>query len=156
MDAFYTGNVAQDIVTAVRGSEAGPGLLSITDLATYRVKERAPVCVAYRLHEVCGMGPPSSGGLTVRQILGMLAHYALSDPGAADTRRLIGDASRLAFADRNRYMANSNFVPVPVKGLVDPQYLAERAALLRSDTPLAEVEPGRPGWDHAGLRAGPR
>ena len=155
VDAFYTGGVAKDIVAAVRGSEAGPGLLTMADLAIYRVKERAAVCVAYRLHEVCGMGPPSSGGLTVGQILGMLAHYDISDAGAADTWRIIGDASRLAFADRDRYMADSDFVPMPVAGLIDPEYLAGRAALLRGDTALAGVEPGRPGWDHAGLRADP-
>ena len=101
------------------------------------------------------MGPPSSGGLTVGQILGMLAHYDISDPGAADTWRLIGDASRLAFADRDRYMADSDFVPMPEAGLIDPEYLAGRAALLRADTALSEAEPGRPGWDHAGLRADP-
>jgi gamma-glutamyltranspeptidase/glutathione hydrolase len=96
------------------------------------------------------MGPPSSGALTVGQILGMLDSYDLSagpaDPGV---RRLIGDASRLAFADRGRYMADSDFVPVPVKGLVAPDYLATRAALLAGGDALPEVAPGAPEFDHA-------
>ncbi|MCE8472440.1 gamma-glutamyltransferase, partial [Rhodovulum sulfidophilum] len=105
--AFYTGAIAEDIVAAVRGAEDNPGLLSTVDLALYRVKERAPVCAPYRGHEICGMGPPSSGGLTVGQILGLLAPYDLAGlgPEAAESWRLIGDASRPAFADRGRYMA---------------------------------------------------
>lgn len=155
VDTFYTGDVAKDIVAAVRRSPTGAGALAMADLAIYRVKERPAVCVAYRLHEVCGMGPSSSGGLTVGQILGMLAHYDISDPGAADTWRLIGDASRLAFADRDRYMADSDFVPVPVAGLIDPAYLARRAALLQGGDALSGVEPGRPAWDYAGHLADP-
>ena len=88
----------------------------MSDLAVYPVKERPAGCAADRLHEVCGMGPPSSGGLAVGRIPGMLAHYDLCDPGAAETWRLIGDASRLAFADRDRCMAESDFVPVPGGG----------------------------------------
>ena len=99
------------------------------------------------------MGPPSSGALTVGQILGMLGGYDLAALGAENPQawRLIGDASRLAFADRGRYMADSDFVPVPAKGLVDPDYLAGRAELLSGETALAEVSPGNPEFDHAGL-----
>ncbi|MBL3586494.1 gamma-glutamyltransferase [Rhodovulum sulfidophilum] len=156
--AFYTGAIAEDIVAAVRGAEDNPGLLSTVDLALYRVKERAPVCAPYRGHEICGMGPPSSGGLTVGQILGLLAPYDLAGlgPEAAESWRLIGDASRLAFADRGRYMADSDFVPVPAKGLLDPAYLAGRARLLEGDDALPETAPGKPGWDHARLWADDR
>ncbi len=148
---FYTGEIARDIVAAVRGAEGNPGVMSEADLAIYRVKERAPVCVAYRVWEVCGMGPPSSGGLTVGQILGMLEPYDLAAMGPRDPRawRLIGDASRLAFADRGRYMADADFVPVPVKGLIAKDYVAKRSELLRGDDALPEVAPGRPEFDHA-------
>ncbi|WP_298839405.1 gamma-glutamyltransferase [uncultured Roseobacter sp.] len=149
-DAFYTGDIARDIVATVQSAPGNPGVLSETDLSIYEVKERAPVCVTYRAHDVCGMGPPSSGALTVGQILGMLEGYDLSaGPGDAQVRRLIGDASRLAFADRGRYMADSDFVPVPAVGLVDPAYLAERAAQLGGQSALTEVAPGNPAFDHA-------
>ncbi|WP_415919811.1 gamma-glutamyltransferase [Tateyamaria sp. SN6-1] len=154
-DAFYTGQIAADIVATVQGAEGNPGVLSALDLAVYQVKERAPVCATYRAHDVCGMGPPSSGALTVGQILGMLDSYDLAGLGAdnPESWRLIGDASRLAFADRGRYMADSDFVPMPTAGLVDPAYLAERAALLSGDAALAEVAPGNPAFDHASMWA---
>lgn len=154
-DAFYTGPVAEDIVATVRKADGNPGVLSTTDLALYQIKERPAVCVPYRAHEVCGMGPPSSGALTVGQILGMLEHYDLAALGAdsAEAWRLIGDASRLAFADRGRYMADSDFVPVPVAGLVAAPYLEERSKLLSGDDALPEVSPGTPEYDHALLWA---
>ncbi|WP_300036642.1 gamma-glutamyltransferase [uncultured Roseobacter sp.] len=149
-EAFYTGDIAQDIVATVQSASGNPGVLSTVDLSIYEVKERAPVCVVYRAHDVCGMGPPSSGALTVGQILGMLEGYDLTaGPADPSVRRLIGDASRLAFADRGRYMADSDYVPVPAAGLVDPAYLAERAALLEGDGALAEVGAGAPAFDHA-------
>ncbi|MGD9294831.1 MAG: gamma-glutamyltransferase, partial [Roseobacter sp.] len=133
--AFYTGEIAQDIVETVRNAPGNPGVLSELDLGIYSVRERPPVCVSFRAHDVCGMGPPSSGALTVGQILGMLDAYDLSDgPADPDVRRLIGDASRLAFADRGRYMADSDFVPVPVEGLVSPDYLRARGAALSGKT----------------------
>ena len=150
VSAFYTGDIAADIAATVQNAPGNPGVLSTLDLSIYAVKERAPVCARFRAHDVCGMGPPSSGALTVGQILGMLNGYDLSaGPGNADVRRLIGDASRLAFADRGRYMADSDYVPVPVQGLVDPAYLAERAAALSSQTALTDVAPGSPAFDHA-------
>ncbi len=152
-EAFYTGEIAQGIVDTVQGFAENPGFLSMQDLALYKVPERPAVCATFRGHEVCGMGPPSSGALTVGQILGMLDSFK---PGAADdpqTWRRIGDASRLAFADRGRYMADSDFVPMPTKGLVDPAYLAQRAEALTADSALTEVVPGDPAWDHAMLWA---
>ncbi|GFE65617.1 gamma-glutamyltransferase [Litoreibacter roseus] len=153
--AFYSGEIAEGIVSAVRGAEGNPGLMTLQDLSAYQVKERPAVCATYRNHDVCGMGPPSSGALTVGQILGLLTPYDLAALGAENPEswRLIGDASRLAFADRGRYMADSDFVPVPTKGLVDPAYLAERAQLLAGDDALPEVAPGNPPFDHALLLA---
>lgn len=152
-EGFYTGPIAADIVRTVASAEGNPGVLSEVDLALYQVKERPASCASYRAFEVCGMGPPSSGALTVGQILGMLGSYDLAALGAESPEawRLIGDASRLAFADRGRYMADSDYVPVPSKGLVDPDYLAGRAALLSGDDALPEVTPGKPEFDHAGL-----
>ncbi|MEO0938240.1 MAG: gamma-glutamyltransferase [Pseudomonadota bacterium] len=151
--SFYEGAIARDIVATVQEATTGPGWLRQTDMALYRVKERAPVCITFRAFEVCGMGPPSSGGLTVGQILGMMDGQNLSALGAASAEawRLIGDASRLAFADRGRYMADSDFVPMPTEGLIDPAYLAQRAALLDRDTALEAAVPGTPEWDHAML-----
>lgn len=153
--AIYQGPIAEAIVDTIRTAPGNPGVLSLDDLELYAVKEREPVCVPYRGHDICGMGPPSSGALTVGQILGMLDSFDLAALGPDDPEswRLIGDASRLAFADRGRYMADSDFVPVPVKGLVDPGYLSERAGLLETDAALENVAPGEPTFDHALLWA---
>jgi len=150
-EPFYTGNIARDIVEAVQNAAGNPGVLSGVDMAIYRVKERPAVCAPYRGHDVCGMGPPSSGALTVGQILGLLAQSDIAQlgPNNPETWRLIGDASRLAFADRGLYMADSDFVPVPVKGLIDPAYLSRRSALLQGDDALPTVRPGRPEFDHS-------
>lgn len=153
--ALYEGPIAEGIVDTVRSADGNPGLLSLEDLALYRVIERPAVCAAYRSLDVCGMGPPSSGALTVGQILGMVDAFDLADlgPDSPESWRIIGDASRLAFADRGRYMADSDFVPMPTEGLVDPDYLSERATLLSGDDALPEVAPGNPGWSHASLWA---
>lgn len=148
--AFYTGPIGGDIVRVVNNAPGNPGVLSALDLAIYQVRSRDPVCVAYRAYQVCGMGPPSSGALTVGQILGQVSHFDLAalGPDSAEAWRLIGDAARLAFADRGRYMADSDFVPMPTKGLVDPDYLAGRAGLLQGNMALDEVSPGTPEFEH--------
>ena len=154
-DGFYEGPVAKGIVDTVRNAEGNPGVLALSDLASYAIVEREPVCVVYRSADVCGMGPPSSGALTIGQILGVLAPHDMAalGPDSAEAWRLIGDASRLAFADRGRYMADSDFVPMPQRGLLDPDYLAGRSELLSGDGALADdaVAPGMPPWDHAML-----
>ncbi len=153
--AFYSGPIAEDIVATVQNAPGNPGVLTLADLAAYRVKVRPPVCVAYRGHDVCGMGPPSSGGLTIGQILGLLTSFNMAgqSPDDAQTWRLIGDASRLAFADRGRYMADSDFVPMPTAGLLNPLYLKERARKIDRSAGKAltgeAVRPGEPQWDHA-------
>lgn len=149
-DVFYRGEIAQDIVAAVQSAQ-NPGLLSTQDLATYRVIERAPVCVPYRTYKVCGMGPPSSGALTVGQILGMLGTFTLPSP-SPQSFHLIAEASRLAFADRGLYMADSDFVALP-EGLLDPAYLRARAALIDPDHAASAVQSGTPPWQVSEARA---
>ncbi|HEV7437564.1 MAG TPA: gamma-glutamyltransferase family protein, partial [Pseudorhizobium sp.] len=131
-DAFYEGAIAEAIVNTVREATGNPGVLSLEDLANYRIKERETVCITYRAFDICGMGPPSSGGVAVGQILGVLENFDLRGlgPQNPESWRLIGDAQRLAFADRERYLADTDFVPVPIEGLLSKEYLAERAALL--------------------------
>lgn len=150
-DGFYFGPIANDIVTKVQGASWNPGVLSLKDLANYTVKERDPVCSDYRGYEICGMGPPSSGALTVGQILGLIEPFDIGGLGAEspESWRLIGDASRLAFADRGRYMADIDFVPMPLTGLLDKEYLAQRSKLLESNQALESVEPGMPAFSHA-------
>ncbi|HSG02411.1 MAG TPA: gamma-glutamyltransferase [Marinobacterium sp.] len=146
-DAFYTGDIGKAIVNRITNIEDNPGLLSEIDLTSYRVKERPVICAPYRSFEICGMGPPSSGALTIGQILGILSHFDLGGLGAdsAEAWRLIGEASRLAFADRGRYMADSDFVPMP-KGLLDPAYLKSRADLILPGAVMEVVSPGEPPW----------
>ncbi|MEE9314770.1 MAG: gamma-glutamyltransferase [Rhizobiaceae bacterium] len=155
VEPFYHGKLANKIVETVRSFEKNKGVLSSTDLSSYRIKQRPPVCAEYRSHQVCGMGPPSSGALTVGQILGLLEPYDLKTLGPTNPQswRLIGDASRLAFADRGRYMADSDYVPMPTKGLLKPTYLKARSTLLNTNKALEAVTPGQPEWDHAFLQA---
>ncbi len=152
-DPFYFGSIARDIVATV-DSDPNPGVMTLADLAAYEVIERGPVCVDYRGASVCGMGPPSSGGLTVGQILGMLSHFDL--PTMGDTpaaAHLLAEASRLAFADRGVYMADSDFVDMPTAGLIDPGYLADRARLIDPSVAMEGASPGEPPWDDARLYA---
>ncbi|EAS41244.1 gamma-glutamyltransferase [Photobacterium profundum] len=149
--AFYHGKIANDIVKTVRGAKANPGVLNTMDLATYQVKEREPICAPYRQYSICGMGPPSSGALTLGQIMGMLSHYPIAKMGPENIQswRLLGDASRLAFADRGKYMADSDYVPMPTEGLLAAGYIEQRATLLKGDTALATTAAGKPPWSHA-------
>lgn len=154
-DAFYKGRIAEDIVAAVTSHPTNPGRLSLADLSGYQVKERPAICASYRGHEVCGMGPPSSAAQTVGQILGLVEPFDLATLGANDPEswRIIGDATRLAFADRERYIADPDFVKVPA-GLLDAAYLKERSQLLRRPTAMGkdEVKAGEPPWQKAEQR----
>ena len=154
-DAFYTGPIAEKIVAAVSGHPTNPGKLTLQDLASYEVKERPAVCASYRGLDVCGMGPPSSGALTIGQILGMIEPFDIATLGPDDPEswRIIGEATRLAFADRERYIADSDFVSIP-KGLLNADYLKSRSELIRRATALPEdgVSAGEPPWDKAELR----
>lgn len=154
-DAFYKGTIADKIVAAVQSHPTNPGGLALSDLAGYVVKERPAVCVPYRGYQVCGMGPPSSGAIAIGQILAMIEPFNVATLGPDDpvSWRIVGDATRLAFADRERYVADSDFVTLP-KGLLDADYLKSRSALLRRQTALGpdEVGAGEPPWDKAELR----
>lgn len=151
-DPFYRGQIARDMIVAVR-TETNAGVLAMGDFERYEVIERAPVCIAYRVYEVCGMGPPSSGGLTVGQMLGMLSHFDLAGLGEGPAfRHLFAEASRLAFADRVLYMADGDFVDMP-EGLLDADYLAARAALIDDTKSMGPASAGDPPWDDAQLYA---
>jgi len=149
-DELYTGPLAAEIISATR-TEVNSGILTAEDFADYRVKQRPPVCAAYRVWQVCGMGPPSSGALTVGQILGLLQPFDLGQTGPdAKAYHLLAEASKLAFADRGLYMADSDFVPMP-KGLLNTAYLAERSGLIDPAQAMAKADPGTPPWDQAQL-----
>ena len=144
-DAFYRGEIARDIVEAVR-AHPQPGDLSLEDLQAYRAKERAPVCGAYHRLRLCGMGPPSSGGVAVLQMLGMLEQHGVHEmmPLSLEAVHYFAEAGRLAFADRERYLADPDFVAIPVRQLLDPAYLRVRGAQIDSRISLGTALPGDP------------
>lgn len=151
---LYAGPMADEIVKTITGFAANPGVMSKTDLASYKVKQRKPVCAPYRQYNVCGMGPPSSGALTIGQILGLLAPHTLNTKSSTSVEawRLIADATRLAFADRGRYMADMDYVKMPLKGLLKPSYLQSRSRLLVGPGKLQNAIAGEPEWEDASLQ----
>jgi len=142
--AFYQGAIAADIVRAAR-AHTNASDITEADLAAYRVAEREPVCGHYRSMRVCGMGPPSSGGIAVAQILAFVERYPLKQwgPNSVDSVHVISEAGRLAFADRNRYLADPDFVAIP-GGLLDPVYLKSRGDLIDLKQSMKRAEPGSP------------
>lgn len=146
-DAFYQGDIAQAVVQAVASHPTRPGRLSLADLRGYRAQVREPVCAVYRARfRVCGMPPPSSGGITTLQILGLLQPFDLAalGPTQADAVHLVSEAHRLAYADRARYIADPDWVSVPTPGLLDAGYLQARASLIRTDRSLGVPTAGQP------------
>ncbi|MBW0144102.1 gamma-glutamyltransferase [Sphingomicrobium clamense] len=145
-DAFYTGSNAARIAASVQQAAQAPAPMTVADIEAYEAKTRAPVCMDYRAHRVCSMGPPSSGATTMLQILGLLERFDLSALSPDDPAfwHLFTEASRLAYADREAYLGDADFVWVPVAGLLDDDYLAARSALISPDTVMAEVRPGTP------------
>ncbi|KAA6188659.1 gamma-glutamyltransferase [Pseudomonas veronii] len=160
-DALYNGPIAEEIARKVQGNH-NAGSLSATDLKGYAAKERVPLCSDYKRWKICGMPPPSSGGIAIAQIMGTLQALEARDPRLAiapmrpvksaspaglepvpEAVHLIAEAGRLAFADRALYVADADFVPVPVAGLVAPSYLAQRAALI-GERSLGIAKPGQP------------
>lgn len=143
-DAFYEGEIAASIVAAVRNAEINPGRMTEADLAAYRPVARVPVCAPYRAWEVCGMPPPTSGGVAVLQMLRLLEPHDLAGTGPNDPRtlHLLAEAGKLAFADRSAFLADPDFVEVPVEALLDPDYLAARATLIDPESAMAEAMPG--------------
>lgn len=149
--AFYSGPIARQIVDAVHQAPRNQGGMTLKDLADYRAVERAPVCGDYRQWRLCSMGPPSSGGIAIVQILGMLQRFPSSQlqPGTLSEAHLFTQASRLAYADRAQYLADTDFVKVPVRGLLDKGYIAGRAALIDPGKDMGTARAGDPPQKHA-------
>jgi len=145
-EVFYSGQNAAAIASAVQHAPTNPAPMTAADIARYQAKQRPSVCGAYRGYRICGMGPPSSGGTTVFAILKQLERFDLGRLGPANPQswHLIADSMRLAFADRNRYLADADFQPVPVAGLMDPGYLAQRSSLLSPTLALRSAAAGTP------------
>jgi gamma-glutamyltranspeptidase / glutathione hydrolase len=142
--AFYTGEIARAIVAKVRHAPVNPGGMTLQDLAHYRAVERPPVCGNYRQAKVCSMGPPSSGGIAVLQILSMLERFKpqMLQPGTVQEIHLVSQASRLAFADRSIFIGDPAFVHVPLQGLLDRRYLQKRALSIDPRRDMGEALPG--------------
>ena len=145
-DAFYMGAIAAEMAAAVQAARVRPGTLAAADIAAYRAHKRDAVCRPYRERRICGMGPPSSGGLTTLAILGVLERFdmAAHAPNSLSAVHLIAEASRLAYADRAQYMADPAFIAVPVEGLLDRGYLESRARLIDGARAMGRAAPGRP------------
>jgi gamma-glutamyltranspeptidase/glutathione hydrolase len=155
---FYEGPVAQAIVDKVQHAPIHPAGMTLDDLKDYVAKERPPVCGTYRAYRLCSMGPPSSGGVAVIQILDMLERFAPKDlqPGTLSQAHLFTQASRLAFADRAKYMADSDFIPVPVAGLTDRGYTLSRSKLIDPARDMGKAEAGTPPVKHASIDFAPQ
>ena len=154
-EAMYSGELAVAIANRVQNNSLLEGRMTLDDLRGYSAEKLAPLCAPYRQWRICGPQLPSSGGVTLQQILGMLESFDLaamqSDP--ADSIHLVAEASRLAFADRNFYLGDPDFVDSPVAELLSPDYLAGRAALIDPQRALEQVSPGTPraaiAWNFA-------
>jgi gamma-glutamyltranspeptidase/glutathione hydrolase len=144
-EPFYKGEIARDIVSTVRAHPTNPGDMTEADLSAYKAKVREPVCGIYRVYKVCGMPLPSSGGMTVLQILGVLEPFDMHalGPGSLMSVHLFSEAGRLAYADRNQYLADPDFV-TPPPGLIDPAYLRQRSALIKFDASMDHARAGLP------------
>ncbi len=145
IDVFYKGWIADDIVNAVQHAKIAPGKLSKADMQSYKTRQRAPVCGPYKVYQLCGMAPPSSGGLAVIQILAQLEKFKLNEksPTALSTVHLFTQSSRLAFADRNKYVADSDFVTVPTDELLSKDYLAMRSSMIDPTKDMGKAIAGK-------------
>ena len=145
-EAFYSGTRALAIATAVAADTPKPGAMTYEDIAGYEAKERSAVCSSYRTYRICSMGPPTSGGVAVQQMLLQLERFDLASLGADNpvTWHLFLESQRLAYADREIYLADTDFVSVPVQGLLDRTYLAGRSALISPEGSMAEAKAGTP------------
>jgi gamma-glutamyltranspeptidase / glutathione hydrolase len=144
--AFYSGQNAQAIIDAAGKSVRNPTVITKADISGYRAKDRPAVCTTYRVYKVCGMGPPSSGATTVFQILGMVERFDLKALGKDNAKswHLIAEAMQLAYADREKYLGDADFISVPVAGLLDKSYIASRSALISETTSLPSYSAGTP------------
>ena len=144
IEVFYNGWIAEDIIEAVQHSPIAPGRLGKEDMASYKTRQREAVCGAYKDYNICGMAPPSSGGVAVIQILAQLERFNLDkhSPVSLETVHLFSQSSRLAFADRNKYIADSDYVTVPTEKLVEPSYLLTRSGLINSEKDMGQALAG--------------
>ncbi len=145
-DAFYRGEIARDIAAAVRSHRRSAGDLAEADFAAYSAKQREPLCGAYRRWKVCGMPPPSSGGFAVLQILEILERFDLRalKPDSIEAVHLFAEAGRLAYADRNLYVADPDFVRAPLAALLESRYLESRAKLIDPLHSMGRARAGNP------------
>lgn len=145
-DSFYVGPNARTIAATVANAPHNPAPMTTGDIASYDAKPRPPVCGTYRVYRVCGMGPSSSGGFAVFATLKQLERFNLSvlGPNSPTAWHLIAESERLAYADRDKYLADEDFVRVPLAGLMDPAYLAKRSALISPTATIASVRAGMP------------
>lgn len=152
--AFYEGALAADMVAAVQNAPVNPGQLSLKDIAGYKSKKRAAVCGSFRIWNICGMPPPSSGGIAVVQILKMLEGDDLSaySAGSVAATNLIAETARLAYADRATYLGDSDFVDVPIAGLIDADYLRARRGLVTPGKIMGKAPAGAPPGASAAYR----
>lgn len=146
---------AARIAAALNTATVNPSKMTAAEITAYRAKDRAPVCGSYRGWKICGMGPPSSGAVTVLMILKQLERFDMAALGRNSpvAWHLIAESERLAYADRDTWLADPDFVSVPVTGLLDPAYIAGRSALISPDRTLASYEPGTPAGAPARVRA---
>ena len=156
-DAFYTGANARAIGEAAAKAPRNPATITAKDLASYKAKERPAVCTTYRVYKVCGMGPPSSGATTVFGILGMIEGWDMKAMGKDNPMswHLIAEAMQLAYADRDLYLGDGDFIDVPVAGLLDKQYLADRRRLISPFGRAAAYPPGTPPGAQPRSASGP-
>ncbi len=154
--AFYAGPLADEIAQTVSAETPRKGAMTPRDIAAYEAKRRDAICGDYRGYRVCSMGPPTSGGVVVLQMLGELERFDLRALGVnnPETWHLFAEAQRLAYADRELYLADSDFVSVPVAGLIDRDYLARRSALIAPGTTMATVAAGTPAGADTALADG--
>lgn len=145
-DYFYVGPPARTLVATVNGAARNPSRMTMGDLASYKVIERAPVCGGYRGYRICGMGPPASGPAIVLMILKQLERFDMGGLGSASpiAWHLFAESSRLAYADRDAWLADPDYVKVPVDGLLAPDYIAARSALISADATMASIAAGTP------------
>ena len=167
--AFYTGDIGQAIIDKVNDTTGGitTGKTTLADLAAYQAKRRDPICTTYRIYFVCGMGPPSSGGITVESALGILENFNLAQYASPFTDRdggrptvlgvhLVSEAERLAYADRDKYIADTDFVPLPgnsANTLLNKPYLKSRSQLISLTRSIGTAPAGDLGPVQFGVSA---
>jgi gamma-glutamyltranspeptidase/glutathione hydrolase len=145
-DSFYVGPQAAKLVATVNGAARNPSKMTAGDLAAYDAKARPVLCGRYRGYKVCSMGPPSSGGITVLMILAQLERFDMTKLGkdSATAWHLFAESSRLAYADRDLYLGDPDFVSVPLKGLLDRRYIASRSKLIDPARTMTRIAAGTP------------